>query len=447
MAELGMKKKEHNWFIDLIKLISCVYVFLDHDIMFNGSGRHNGILNSVVDGSYQWSEMNGDFLGMTGIYSIGFFTFMCGYWFMTAFKKQQKMGIHTPSRTLKLTTNFFGDHLAKYWPALFWGHLTAFLWGIIVYNKLWISKGILGLWTMIRNYGFYLLGIQALGFSVGESIGLQAQRYTSFFDKETGLMIDGTEYMIAWNTSLWYMSAFICFIALWYFVFYKSETFGIYVWIPLNMSMLLGSFSLAGFNTGYTMALNNFIPTEYCRLFGEFAFGVIGWYITDFLKKNVTTEKGKNLLTAFTVCAIIWWFVQSVVGCGGQPLFMLSTMAMLIPILSGNEKFTPFVNKALRHIPLHEHWGTIGLGFFLHQATAVSIIGWINYEHKWAWFESLSFQNQAWLGIAGLFISGCIFILSNKYILSPIARTINKAFRVKETIAECVEEDKLAAAK
>ncbi len=282
MAELGMKKKEHNYLLDVIKWVSMMFLVIGHafagawsyisDVALTTTGDGaQGFMTSPLRSAFEnvplsgiYAEMNGTiWYGWTGYYTIGFFILTSAYWFMESFKREQAMGLHRRGNTWKLTAHFFGDCLRRYWPVTFVAILINVLVTVISMPQLWMKDGIIGLWKMFRNAIPDVLGISALGFTHQETLGgASFMFYDRLVNPETGEMISGAVNKINYVGSLWFISALMIFSVVWYFVFLKSETFGVFVFALLNVAIHNNIF---GFTDGYARhtALDG-MPTEYC---------------------------------------------------------------------------------------------------------------------------------------------------------------------------------------
>ena len=444
-------KVGHNWLIDVLKFASMALSVIGHAIAacWGVGAQAEGYTSPTY---FQLGiPGNGYFLispawyGVNGYYSIiEFFILTTAFYFYNSYKKQQKSGLLKPERTMKLTVNYFGKSLSQYWPLIFIAITITLLNIIISIPATWKPNGILGIWAMFRNALPFMLGFSALGWTHSEmSAGISSFAYRYFFNPETGEVINGAMTKINLSGNLWFISALMVFGVIWYFVFLKSETFGLFVWIPLNVGIFLNTFGFADGMNRLTQYIG--ISTEYWRIFGSFGWGIVLWHIVDYIKKNCTTPKRRRNLTIFGVLAFANLILASTQGNGAQFIYMLCLMAVLAPILSERGYITPAINKFIEKIPGHQYVSNVATLLYMYLGATCF---WISraLTEKWGWLQGMRWENQMWIFL-GFEIIWCILYLLviDPLIQRPISNKIKQIFRVDETLKEFQAEDSALA--
>lgn len=446
MAKQSSGKVGHNWLVDIMKLVSMALLVIGHcvaacwGIGASAPGYDAATFKQLGVTGNGYFLISPAWYGTSGWYSIiEFFILTTSFYWYDRFKKEQKQGLHKPERTLKLGTAYFGKSLSQYWPLIFIAISVNLLTVIISLPGTWLSNGIIGIWKMILNAVPYLLGLSALGWTHSETAaGISFLNYRSFFD-ETGAVIGGMDTKINFSGNLWFISSLMIFGVIWYLIFVKSETFGLFVWLPVNMGIFLNAFGFADGMNRLTELWG--LSTEYWRCFGSFGWGIVLWWIVKYIKEHCVTPKGRMKVTIVGVLGFINVLLASIYNNGAQFIYMLSLMVVLAPVLSEKGYITPAINKFLGKIPGHQYVSNISTLMYMYLMTTAY---WISraLTNQWGWLQGMRWENQMWIFL-GFEVLWCIFYLLviDRFIQKPLAKKIKKLFHVDEIYAGFKVED------
>lgn len=360
-------KKERNALLDLLKLLCCILAVLAH---FGGFFRgffdypafNPHLLN--VGMAYQWNSFNGYF-GINAVASISIFTFLTGYWFIDAFKRQQRQNIFGKGKDVSIISKYFFKNYSAYWPVILFGTLFA-----MIFYYAWVP----GLHGRVGRF-FYelgialprLLGFSSLGIGVAPYYGIS--EYAAATENFTANM-DAVA-IVHWNSPLWYMLAIIVLMPAMYAIFMKSEKIGLFVVAPMLYMAHNVTYS---FVTSESVWQAAGVDSSWIRLGGPVALGIFGWYFVDWIKKQEFSKKGQILYNIFAGLSLVIFLYVFKVGVGGFQIYDIAMALFAIFVLAGKDVITTSINKVCLKIPGKKFWGMASVGMYvLHYPVLESI--------------------------------------------------------------------------
>ncbi len=438
MAELGAKK-ERNYLLDFFKVLATVCACLAHfNSMFLTNFAGSPIMtgwpvNPGVQGAYIFNTYWTEVLGMCGYRAISFFTFTTGFWFMNSFKRDQKKNIFGKGKDTLIVFRYWAGNYASYWPYILFATLWAIAFTYIIIPDLHTDFDAL-LKNLIMSIP-QLMGFASCGMGPDALGGTWANSFLGLAALTENFAISPKDVLVAWNSPLWYMFALVAILGFVYVIFMKSEAFGLFGFCPIMMSLYYTTWSLptgAGFWA-------QFLESSVIRLCGPMVWGVWGWYIVDFIKKQDFSKKAKIGITVVSVLAFCLRAYARIFGGCSFIIDDIAVAALLIFVLAQKDYFTVALNKLCSHIPGIKFAGTIALGLYNIHYPISCFLGWLGlqdqYYQEFASFLRGFTVNQLALMYLGLLFALCIpFFFVDKYLLKRLSAWVLKITKAKEPV-------------
>ncbi len=434
------KKPERNALLDVLKVIFTIFACFAHFNTrfwspFNGiSSQIDWVLNPAMQQSYIFKSISNPIFGFMGYRAISFFTFTTGYWFVNAFKRSQRQGIFGKGKDFTIVSRYWARNYAAYWPYVGFGTLWAILFTYAMIPPL--RTDFMAFITNLLTSVPQLLGVAA--------VGMGADGWVGYADSLQGLArltenftISPRTALVAWNGPLWYMFALIVIMGLVYFIFMKSETFGIYGFCPLMLSIYYASFCAPNdvINAGWGRVLDHSI----LRLCGPMAWGILGWYVTDWLKKQEFSKKGKAAITAIAVFGFAAHLFERIFAVGGFVGADWTIAVFLVFVLAQKDYFTVALNKFCSHIPGLKFAGPVALGMYIMHYPICNFFGWLGIQNVYyqglaEFIRGFSINQLAGMYILLLLVLMIPFYFIDKYCLKNLTKWVTALTKAGEPV-------------
>lgn len=437
MADLGVKK-QRNHLIDVLKVLFTIPCCLAHFSMFyplidRSNVPFSAILNQSDPslGASYTNMTNPSVWGIAGLFSIGFFTTMTGYWFVAAFKRYQSSGVLNKGKNGTVLFKYWAKNYASYVPYTLFGTL----WGYILYHATIPGMGFSDPWGMIGQFFTsipQMLGINDLGFQMSR-FGVES--LTKAISLTDNFTISAESLLITWNSPLWYMFAIIALMGIWFAVFMTNETIG----VSLFSVFTLWNYTIGlGEQGGMARYFSSEIPVafDWASFCGPVAFGVWAWYLTDFIKKQKDSKalrRGMSIVTVLSFACIVYSYISNT---GGMVFRDFYIAIFMVCVMSGKDSITPALNKICGHIPFIKYAASFSLGLYLVHwpVAAVMQIYILTNPAVENFFAGYSSDVVALMFIAVAVLLAIIFCFLDKHVLQKLTKWILNVTKANEPV-------------
>lgn len=434
----GAKLGERNALLDVLKVVFTIFACCAH---FNSrfwspfnaiSSQVDWVLNPAANGSYIFKTISNPIFGLMGYRAISFFTFTTGFWFVNAFKRNQRQNNFGKGKDATIVFRYWSRNYASYWPYIMFGVLWSIAFTYIVIPPL--RTEFLGLITNIVTAIPQIFGLGALGMG-GDGNGIWVDCLQGMSRITENFALSSRTALVAWNGPLWYMFAIIAYLALVYFIFMKSEAFAVFGFCPLVLSIYYASFSLPS-ATGVWGAV---MDHSFLRLCGPMVWGIWGWYVTDWLKKQDFKKTARIGITIVAVLGCALHAFERIYGVGGFIGSDWTAAVFLVFVLAQKDSFTVALNKICSHIPGLKFAGPIALGTYVMHYPICNFLGWVGTQDQYyqglATFLRGFSANQLALMYLALLFALCIpFYFIDKYLLKRLSKWVTKVTKANEPV-------------
>lgn len=436
-----MEKKlgGRNYTWDVLKILCTLICVTQHfgtrvgSKLMGVSSATVSYLNPALNGSYIYGKFNG-VLGMSMAMTIAFFTFATGYWFMTAFKKNQRGGLHGKGKDTTVLFKYWAKGYSSYWPALLFGTLFTMLFYYIAVPQL--HDDIYGFFCNLVTSIPQLFGFQALGIDAATSYAPNLVTMASLTDN---FSLSLSNLMIQWDSPLWYMFGIVFYLVVWYAVFMRSETLGVTAFSIVNLWFYYGGMGTLDGRTFWMLGGGTFaIDSIWPRLCGPMVLGVWGWYIIDWLKRQEFSKSGRIATSIVAAVSIFLYGFGVHTARGGMLLLDTSMAVFCVCTMAMKDGFTIGLNKACSYFPFVNHASTIAMGLYVMHWPIFNFVEWAIAQPEYVGLKTflLSFNvNVVALMFLALVLLLCIpYHFVDKYCLQKLSKLVLKVTKATEPI-------------
>ena len=433
-------KQQRNYLIDVFKLISAIMVFLAHfpsmgygvgELLEDGSLITGSVVN--ISNAYFFIDMGPYWGWLRGYFTLSFYLFFLGYWFMNAFKRVQRQGLFGKGKDLKLILRYFSKTYSSYEPAIIYGVIFGYLVYGIAFPQMFLKNPI----NLIHSF---VNGIPEI-LGIFEWVWSPNSWQTGWYAAVTNNLADTSHAFLSLGLA-YFLSMAIFALTVYFVIFSISEKFGATIWCFWMYSAYALTFGSSG-GEGYYVFTNLGINYDFVRLMGPASLGIWGWYMADYLKKSVTTKKHQRNITLVAVlCYAVlgWWFFTA---DGGMITTDIVGAILFTIVMCEKDYITIAINKALGKLPFSKHLGTVAMSIFLHHFPLVIMYGEMKkYLGGPDWLMSLGRDQLALYGIILLLLMSVVYIFIDKYFIKRLTRWMLKITHANDPV---FTEEELAA--
>lgn len=431
-TNLSAPKPERNYLLDFIKLFATVLCLAAHVCGFvsgyidDMSSCVPAVANPALQNTYMYQTVIPSF-GAVGYVIVSFFIFTTGYWFIHAFQRTKKTGVFGKGKDHIIVFRYAVKNWANYLPYLILGCLAGLIlnYTVVPENRFQFAQMISHVLHTLPQW----LGLNGLGFSFPT---LYPQLDAAMGMVEANAAWDYSNVWLLWNGPLWYMYAAIAWMPIAYWIFMKSESFGLFVFCPIMWTAYAGYYA---FDQDWSFYAND---PALIRFLGPAALGIYGWYIVDYLKKKEFSKKGLNIMGVLAVISLGILIHSTWTAKGGMAVTDMSWAIFLIFVLLMKDPFTVGLNKVCKHIPLAKHVGTAALCMYLLHYPICGIFGYMVsnpiYSDFVAAVKSFSHNERVLILCGFLLLCAVPFHFLDKYCFKKMSAGIIKFCKADEPV-------------
>ena len=433
MADTMAPKKQRNYVIELFKVFWALLVVIAHVVAqltfplgLPPTTEATFATNPGLEYSFFYA-VYGEVLGISGYLTIGIFCFLSGYGLVNEFKKNQRRGVVGKGKDVAIIGKLAVRNWSSYVPYFTFGVGFSFILYHVIFPafrdfKVIVAHFVTSFFQFVGIYGF------------GEANVYKGAQFSAGLTENHTVNVIST--LFEWNGPLWYMFALTIFGVVIYALLVANEKLTVFVIGPVIFSIytLVGQSATVLANIG-TYGIYN----KGLIICGMLFLGVWGWYITDWLKKQEFSHKGKiglSVLLVFFVGLLVYNFVFYYAGMNYTD--MVATFVFII-VLAEKDYITVGLNKFLNKLPFMKYASTLSLGLYCTHFPVMCVFrvmkdigGEFTAVNDWFFGHNV---DQITLIIIGLTFVACIpFFVYDKFVAKKFIAWFQKATKVNEPV-------------
>ena len=345
-------KQVRNYTIDIMRVLAGVIMATFHWIWAYGGGDRV-VINSYW-GAYTYPNGLTGWDWFKGNYTMGFFVFVTGYFFVNHFKKLQRKGAFGGGHDGEQVYRFTANTYVKWAPLMLIGVTSHWIMANSHAGSdfmTWVNTLVWNIWQFVGISGFGML-----------------QRVTA-----------NSQYITTYAAQLWYVAAYIAFCCFFYCIFVKDEKVAVFIVCPLALALAnvsLDSPSWWANDPTMLTGIELLVPSDIVRLWGPLAYGIWGWYLVDAVKRSKLSKGIENGLGIAFLVLLAYALVTTWTGyLGGMLNQDFVWMAVACICLIQRDPVTRAINNFVDKLPFKNYLADISAGFYIMHEQILLVYG------------------------------------------------------------------------